>query len=853
MLVPPTGSYMDRRNDRHASAWARLWLVVVVAAVLLTAGAISPRRPSPASSQRRPEWPLRNDYAVCHFLRRARPLAELTDSRLRLALAHQGLAEAYRRLNCALYTASYPGPVLNGAVLASIPSYHSEHREVLNQREQATYCLTLLREQQALATAADKEVPESWRQVKIDDALSFIDSGDFDWNGVQCDAFALAGMLGRTDWGRELEERDDMTGEDIEKVTSSVIPSLDLATRVCSWLLKKMGPHVPETFDNRVLGFRVYVHSDFRKSVMNLFQCGSEPSICQECIRSEKKCLAEWKIIWKHVPESDDTNDDNYNFAYRFQDLPLEDLTMHVSAPLDRLTGLHPDRFRNWNRFGCNAFVVSALTLAGSRKDDIPCEGTDMDKCVDNKFGMQLVDISFPCETSTTQTLERAEDAVKQKLCDPHSYMDATPVYPVKPPALKNLTGKHIEKGSYTLKGGFIPGSTNIALFFETQLVMARLTKRLLVLPPRGGLIDHLYASGPVDYLIGVWTKRRIERFLNEKQDVWTWQKFVSFMLKRLASSQTHASKIKPIEQSTISVPLLPYESTRSISLLRWMGRQFYCKSDLSNLRAGRTRVKWPLDNVEDFNEKFLHVIGGGRYWMETFHLTTETKFHIEASLSLFRTPTPVVASLVETAISAILLTKPVNSSNVRYKSFKSVQLRLGDIKAVTGEKIGDTIAIISELKRYGYTAEDRIYLATDDDVAAPFLDQRILDDAFPLLVRRQNIDILGQECQDPLTYEDASTSDIESTVSPWSLQNNNRLEGPRCAALEQALCSRADVFVGCRWSSFGPRIALLRAAEGKESLWFADDANSNNDGNLANQQEINLLMQETHKVKVNV
>ena len=46
------------------------------------------------------------------------------------------------------------------------------------------------------------------------------------------------------------------------------------------------------------------------------------------------------------------------------------------------------------------------------------------------------------------------------------------------------------------VKGGFIPGATNIALFFETQLVMAVLTERVLVLPPRGGLVDHLYASG---------------------------------------------------------------------------------------------------------------------------------------------------------------------------------------------------------------------------------------------------------------------------------------------------------------------------------------------------------------------
>ena len=109
-------------------------LGVVGLALLLVAVGTTARR----------TWPIRNDNAACHFLRRARPLADLVDTR-RLRLAHRGLAAAYRRLNCALYTAVYPGDVLNGHVLAHVP-VNGNPAQFRSEAEEADFCLSLLSE-----------------------------------------------------------------------------------------------------------------------------------------------------------------------------------------------------------------------------------------------------------------------------------------------------------------------------------------------------------------------------------------------------------------------------------------------------------------------------------------------------------------------------------------------------------------------------------------------------------------------------------------------------------------------------------------------------------------------------------
>ena len=96
------------------------------------------------------------------------------------------------------------------------------------------------------------------------------------------------------------------------------------------------------------------------------------------------------------------------------------------------------------------------------------------------------------------------------------------------------------------------------------------------------------------------------------------------------------------------------------------------------------------------------------------------------------------------------------------------------------------------------------------------------LSAVFPYLMRRDDIGgILGEECESPIATSLSSSSEYLTTKSPWSLQVNQYMEGPRCVALEQALCARADVFVGCRWTSFGPRIEVLRAAYRRSSFWF--------------------------------
>ena len=111
------------------------------------------------------------------------------------SLAHTGLADAWSRLVRSIY-AVYPGPILNGKILAHVKprSY-----DFAGPQEEAKFCLSLM--------ATDSETGwTSWRQVPIEDALFFIDSGDNEWRDADCDACALSGMLGRTEWGREFED-----------------------------------------------------------------------------------------------------------------------------------------------------------------------------------------------------------------------------------------------------------------------------------------------------------------------------------------------------------------------------------------------------------------------------------------------------------------------------------------------------------------------------------------------------------------------------------------------------------------------------------------------------------------------
>jgi hypothetical protein len=725
------------------------------------------------------------------------------------------------------------------------------------ESDEAEFCLSRLAAQQEEVAAA---VAVSWRTVPIGTALAFIDSGDADWEGAACDAFALAGMLGRTEWGRELEDESSLSSEEEEEMeegkvavavqhageSAMMIPALDRPRRLCSWLLKTMAGS--GNFDNHILGFRVYVHADFRATVSSLFGCENKRDVAHRRIDAtvEGQCLIEWRAIWR--PSQDDDGDlakDDILLDQSFHDIPLEHLTMHASAPLRRLAALDPDTFERWNTLGCDAFVASALTLAESRReDDGPCdaEGLALQQCIEQEnwrltHGLQIVDVCFPCGSSTTTTTtarsqrqqrQQHPDAI-QKLCDPQAYRDSTPIFPATA-----ASGKE----EFVVKGGFIPGATNIALFFETQLVMAMLTKRVLVLPPRGGLVDHLYASGPVDYLVGRWTRRGISRTLNHNQQTWSWPKFVSVMLRRLRQSsfQHHAMQWR----SSVSMPLVPH--MRTISLLRWTGRQFYRGSDFSS-KDGLNSTAWPLDNLEEFHDEILHVVGGGTTWFDTLKLSAETQARVEASLVQFRKPFRIMRGLVDAAV------KSIAASSDRDPSFKAVQLRLGDLDSMTRQMLPDTAAVIAELTKFGFMAHDRVYLATDDNPGAPFLDSKLLSSAFPNLMRRQDLDVLGQECLDPTAPPLPASSEQETIVSPWSQQNNVNLEGPRCVALEQAICARATIWVGTRWSSFGPRIGILRAARGKESLWFTEAiGHDESTPEGASEERTDLLRREREK-----
>ena len=133
-------------------------------------------------------------------------------------------------------------------------------------------------------------------------------------------------------------------------------------------------------------------------------------------------------------------------------------------------------------------------TGRGRRQPDQLCDASvEADEAKIQKFvdednwrlrnGLQIVDICFPCsEDAFSDTVPQPPEFISreqrpetvQRLCDPFAYKDASPVFPTVP-------GNNTKEKS-VVKGGFIPGATNIALFFETQLVMAVLTERVLVL-----------------------------------------------------------------------------------------------------------------------------------------------------------------------------------------------------------------------------------------------------------------------------------------------------------------------------------------------------------------------------------
>ena len=188
-------------------------------------------------------------------------------------------------LNCDLYTAVYPGPILNGS-FGKPRSY-----DFAGPQEEAKFCLSLM--------ATDSETGwTSWRQVPIEDALFCIDSGDNEWRDADCDAYALSGMLGRTEWGREFEDNVESIEEG--QLHRELVPSLDSHGRVCSWLLKKMSQHqLNAPYDNHVLGFRVYVHTSFRESASMLFGCGdTNRGTTPSFIAAEEQCLVAWFSIW---------------------------------------------------------------------------------------------------------------------------------------------------------------------------------------------------------------------------------------------------------------------------------------------------------------------------------------------------------------------------------------------------------------------------------------------------------------------------------------------------------------------------------------------------------------------------
>ena len=300
---------------------------------------------------------------------------------------------------------------------------------------------------------------------------------------------------------------------------------------------------------------------------------------------------------------------------------------------------------------------------------------------------------------------------------------------------------------------------------------------------------------------------------LADKQNVWSWPRFVSVMLRRLRRSLLLDNQIAntrlPKWRSSVSLPLVPL---RTISLVRWVGRQFYRGSDFPK---GLSNSAWPLDNVENFSDEILHVVGGGGYWKDTYMLSSETRAKIEKSLTRFREPFSVMKGLTDAAIKLILRN---TTSLASAGKFKAVQLRLGDIDSIARKKLVDTAGFVAELWSFGFTEEDAIYLATDDNPKTPFLDEKILFSAFPSLLRKQELGILGQECDGSIAPPLPASSEQETTVSPWSRQKDEKLEGPRCVELEQAICARAAIFVGSRWSSFGPRIGTLRATRGKEA-----------------------------------
>ena len=286
-------------------------------------------------------WPIRNDASVCWWFIRTWPWKPPFD---------KALNRSFYRLNCVMYSGNngFIEPILDGEEKLYMEkktknSGNSGNSVVPDEQ----WCLDLYTSYGFIAT--------SWRDTIISEVFQFLTKNidaeqAMNRDGVLCDAFALAGIL-----GREYETDDGAGQQTIED--PYLVPHMDQPKNICSWT---------KTSSFRILGASVLLSKDVQRRVRRYANCDQDiyNDLHRDNYESEpgehdhkhhvSLCMSIFTNKLYPNPQQQHQVSD-------FHHLPMEQIVAHLSrSTASDITDWMPR---------CDAYVVSAIILSNARTD----------------------------------------------------------------------------------------------------------------------------------------------------------------------------------------------------------------------------------------------------------------------------------------------------------------------------------------------------------------------------------------------------------------------------------------------------------------------------------------------------
>jgi len=604
----------------------------------------------------------------------------------------------------------------------------------------------------------------TWRTAPIDQVLQFLNNTRKElFQHVLCDAYALAGMLGRSETTTSLHP---------SLLQAYVVPHMDSKVRLCAFTSQL---HVT------IIGTRVYLSDDIRRRVRSFHGCdqrskehsdAGQPTtnfLRGRTIAAVARSCVETFASTKWPQERSKSGATTWR-KKDFHHAPIEQLVAHVARSQEL------DEKGEWDVV-CDVLVVSALSLAEARMETRVVE-TDED--------FLLINPTFPC---VVQSVVGGVQGRRNPVCNPHGL------------------GRN--------RGGYFAGTSNTRIAVSKYLVLAKLTNRTLVLPP-SQIADHYYDSRDGRSMTNYMWSYDSELLALFVRTI-SWTSFVQHMLLFSGDGgdgdggdgdggdgdgggslipRAMLGSMGTIDASLSRFPWYVdqklFQTKQYELFLDYYETPYYSYSgfqrplDVSKWIGGRASLSSP--KVLSFNG------AGGSFFSRTYFLSPDDTASMLWMLQKYFVELPQVAKTVNRVIHHMLQPKKQQKS-----SFKALQIRLGDFSdAVQSyywyQKIQSEIQpdkLIRTMKQHGFEEEDVIYMSTTPnaklikELQKNFINLRSLKDLGTLMGADCNVD--------------------------------TNIRGPLCASMEQQLCVRASSFIGSGYSTFGNNIVSYRAMR-KES-----------------------------------